>query len=158
MAHPGARYHAPVSGLTEVPVRALSPDRYRRVLTAEQWRAFAEGIERARRLFAGRTVWMVNSTARGGGVAEMLTALLPYVCGAGLDARWIVIEGNPDFFRVTKRIHNHLHGAAGDGGALDGEARRVYEWVTAQHGAELAELAGGRDMVVPHDPPPAGML
>jgi len=158
MAHPGARYHAPVSGLTEVPVGALSPDRYRRVLTADQWRAFAEGIERARRLFTGRTIWMVNSTARGGGVAEMLTALLPYVCGAGLDARWLVIEGDPDFFRVTKRVHNHLHGAAGDGGALDDPARRVYESVTGQRGAELAELVGRRDLVVLHDPQTAGML
>lgn len=147
-----------VSGLTDVPIDALGPDRFQRVLTAEQWRAFSDGIERARRIFAGRTVWMVNSTAHGGGVAEMLTAFLPYVRGAGVDTRWVVIEGEPDFFRVTKRIHNHLHGAVGDAAVLGGEDRRVYDSLTAARGAELAERVGPRDIVVLHDPQTAGML
>jgi len=147
-----------VPGLTDVRVDALGPDRFRSVLTAEQWGAFAAGVDRARRIFAGRTVWMVNSTARGGGVAEMLTALLPYVRGAGVDTRWVVIEGEPDFFRVTKRIHNHLHGAMGDAAVLGGEERRVYDDLTARRGAELAERVGPRDVVVLHDPQTAGML
>jgi trehalose synthase len=147
-----------VAGLTEVAVDTLSPDRFRSVLSAEQWRAFSEGIERARRLFAGRTIWMVNSTARGGGVAEMLTALLPYVRGAGVDARWMVIAGDREFFRVTKRIHNHLHGAAGDAPSLGDEERRVYQGVTEARGAELAGLVGPRDIVVLHDPQTAGMI
>jgi trehalose synthase len=147
-----------VAGLTDVPIGALSPDRYRGVLTAEQWSAFADGVERARKLFAGRTVWLVNSTARGGGVAEMLNALLPYVRGAGVDARWTVIDGNPEFFRVTKRIHNHLHGATGDAPELGDEERRVYESVTTQRGEELSARVGARDIVVCHDPQTAGML
>jgi trehalose synthase len=146
------------SGLTDVPVDALSPDRFESVLSPEQWRAFGEGVERSRRLFAGRTVWMVNSTARGGGVAEMLNALLPYVRGAGVDARWVVIAGDPDFFRVTKRIHNHLHGAPGDAPALGDADQRVYATVTGQRGAEMAERVGPRDVVVLHDPQTAGML
>ncbi|HXA29371.1 MAG TPA: glycosyltransferase [Candidatus Angelobacter sp.] len=147
-----------MSGLTDVPVETLSPDRYRTVLTEEQWGAFAEGAERARRLFAGRTLWMVNSTERGGGVAEMLNTLLPYVRGAGVDARWVVIAGDAEFFRVTKRIHNHLHGAAGDAAALTGEDRRIYEATTLARGGELAERIGPRDVVVLHDPQTAGML
>jgi trehalose synthase len=147
-----------VAGLADVPVDALSPDRFRSVLTDEQWRAVAEGVERARRLFAGRTIWMVNSTARGGGVAEMLTALLPYVRGAGIDARWVVIAGDPAFFRVTKRIHNHLHGAVGDSPQLGDEERAIYESVTAARGAELAARVGPRDLVVLHDPQTAGMI
>jgi trehalose synthase len=147
-----------VSGLVDVPVDALSPDRYRSVLSAEQWRAFAEGVEQARRIFAGRTLWMVNSTARGGGVAEMLNALLPYVRGAGVDIRWVVIEGDPDFFRVTKRIHNHLHGAMGDAAVLGGEDRRIYDSVTVARGEELAGRVGPRDVVVLHDPQTAGLL
>jgi trehalose synthase len=147
-----------VAGLTDVPIDALGPDRFQSVLTPAQWQAFGDGVERARRLFAGRTVWMVNSTARGGGVAEMLNALLPYVRGAGVDTRWVVIEGEPDFFRVTKRIHNHLHGATGDAAVLGGEDRRVYDSLTSARGAELAERVGPRDVVVLHDPQTAGML
>ena len=66
----------------------------------------------------GRTVWNVNSTATGGGVAEMLAQLVAYGQGAAVPTRWLVAEGNPDFFRLTKRLHNRLHGALGDGGPL----------------------------------------
>ena len=54
----------------------------------------------------------------------MLQSLLAYARGAGVDARWLTIGGNRDFFRVTKRIHNHLHGAPGDGGALGRRSAR----------------------------------
>ena len=47
-------------------------------------------------------VWHVNSTAHGGGVAEMLQSLLAYARGAGVDARWLTIAGHEEFFRVTK--------------------------------------------------------
>ena len=69
----------------------------------------------------------MNSTAEGGGVAELLHALLGYVVAAGVDARWMVIEGDPAFFEVTKRIHNRLHGSPGDGGALGPQERAVYD-------------------------------
>jgi trehalose synthase len=147
-----------LAGLTDVAVASLSPDRFRSVLTPAQWQAVSEGGERARRIFAGRTIWMVNSTAHGGGIAEMLTALLPYVLGAGIDARWVVIAGDPAFFQVTKRIHNHLHGAVGDSPILGDEERRVYESLTAARGAALAERIGPRDVVVLHDPQTAGMV
>ena len=78
----------------------------------------------ARELLDGRTVLNVNSTATGGGVAEMLQTLLAYARGAGIDTRWVVIQGNPRFFEITKRLHNHLYGTAGDGGPLgDAEQR-----------------------------------
>ena len=47
----------------------------------------------------------INSTPAGGGVAEMLQVLLPLTRGADIDARWLVIEGDPEFFAITKRIH-----------------------------------------------------
>ena len=81
-------------------------------------------VRRGREVFDGRVVWNVNSTARGGGVAEMLVSLLAYARGAGIDARWVVIAGNEDFFVLTKRIHNFLHGSSGDGGDLDDDERR----------------------------------
>ena len=57
--------------------------------------------QHAGELLAGRTVWMVNSTALGGGVAQLLRTLLPYWKGAGIDVRWVVLHGSGEFFRVT---------------------------------------------------------
>ena len=102
--------------LIHVPVAPLPPERFRELLGPD-YEEVAEGIRRAREVFAGRAVWHVNSTARGGGVAELLQSLLAYARGASVDARWVVIEGGAEFFRITKRIHNHLHGFPGEGGA-----------------------------------------
>src|SRR5919109_799081 len=112
--------------LEHVPVAPLAWERFRDVLTGEQAEALVRTVARAREALAGRVVWSVNSTARGGGVAEMLTSLIAYTRGAGVDARWVVIEGDTEFFRVTKRIHNRLHGAQGDGGPLGDAERAVY--------------------------------
>lgn len=103
-------------------------------------------------------MWHVNSTARGGGVAEMLMSLLAYARGVGVDERWEVIEGNEPFFAVTKRIHNNLHGALGDGLPLDQEAREVYESVTHPAAEELANRIVPGDVVLLHDPQTAGMI
>ncbi|MEP6462356.1 MAG: glycosyl transferase family 1, partial [Frankiaceae bacterium] len=78
---------------------------------AERASAMASLAAGARDALAGRTVWNVNSTATGGGVAEMLAQLVAYGQGAGVATRWLVAEGNSDFFALTKRLHNRLHGA-----------------------------------------------
>src|ERR1700733_2981124 len=59
---------------------------------------------------SGRTVQMVNSTAMGGGVAEILNRLVPLMKELGLDPRWDVITGGDAFFEVTKAFHNALQG------------------------------------------------
>jgi trehalose synthase len=115
-------------------------------------------IEEGRRLLDGRVVWNVNSTAKGGGVVELLRPLVGYARGAGTDARWVVIEGTPEFFAITKRIHNRLHGAEGDGGALDDEARRVYEAVVEANLAAFPGEVRSGDVVIIHDPQPAGLI
>jgi trehalose synthase len=102
-------------------------------------------------------VWNVNSTARGGGVAEMLTSLIAYTRGSGVDARWVVIDGDPEFFRITKRIHNRLHGSAGDGGPLDAREVEVYRRTTQRNQEALEELARRGDIVLLHDPQTAGL-
>src|SRR3954452_10841376 len=112
-----------------VPIAPLAPTRFRSVLTPAQADAFDEVIEIGREKFAGRVVWNVNSTASGGGVAEMLRSLIAYGRGADIDARWVVIEGTPAFFRLTKRLHNRLHGALGDEGQLGARERGIYEAV-----------------------------
>jgi trehalose synthase len=136
----------------------MSPERFRAVLPADRFEAFERGAREARELLDGRVVWNVNSTARGGGVVELLRPLIAYARGAGVDARWLVIDGTPDFFAVTKRIHNLLHGAPGDGGALDDEARRIYEQTAAENLAALDGRVHEQDVVIVHDPQPAGLV
>jgi trehalose synthase len=142
----------------EAKIPSKDPSRFREVLPAERFEQFARETEEARRLLDGRVIWNVNSTAAGGGVVELLRPLVGYARGAGVDARWMVIEGSPEFFLVTKRIHNRLHGAVGDGGALDEEARRIYERVLAENLAEFAGQVHPNDIVILHDPQTAGMV
>src|SRR4051812_16874585 len=116
----------------------MSLDRFADVITAEQQRYLEEQEAKAKELLAGRVVWNVNSTARGGGVAEMLHSLIAYARATGVDARWVVIGGEPDFFRVTKRIHNNLHGHAGDGGAPRDPPRPIYQNAAAADAQKTA--------------------
>jgi trehalose synthase len=146
-----------VSQLLRVPVAALPLEQFREVLDDAGYAALLELRARAERLLQGRVVWCVNSTAQGGGVAEMLRSLLAYTRGAGVDSRWSVLQGDAEFFAITKRLHNHLHGAVGDGGPLGPAERAHYEEVTAAGTAELAALLRPGDVVILHDPQTAGM-
>ena len=145
-----------MGSLTEVRVSPLPPDRFREVV-GERWPEIRDAIDVARHIFAGRVIWHVNSTAHGGGVAELLQSLLAYARGAGVDNRWMVISGNPAFFAVTKRVHNYLHGSPGDGGELGGAEREVYEEVTCASAEALARSVRPGDIVFLHDPQTAGM-
>jgi trehalose synthase len=142
----------------EVEVPARETERFRAVLGAERYDEFARAAEEGRRLLEGRVVWNVNSTARGGGVVELLRPLVGYTRGLGVDARWLVIDGTPEFFELTKRIHNRLHGSEGDGGPLDERARRLYEDVVEQNVAGFRERVQAGDVVIVHDPQPAGLV
>ena len=108
-------------------------------------------------MLAGRAVWSVNSTARGGGVAEMLESLMAYARGAGVDARWVVVQGDQPFFEITKRVHNLLHGSPGDGGPLGADERRHYEEILAEAGNELGARVRRGDVVLLHDPQTLGL-
>ena len=143
--------------LTHVPVAPLPPERFRELL-GERYRELEDVIARGQELFAGRAIWHLNSTARGGGVAELLQSLLAYARGGGVDTRWVVIGGNPHFFQITKRIHNHLHGSAGDGGPLGEAEHRVYEETLRDNAAELARTVAPSDIVFLHDPQTAGLI
>ena len=90
-----------------------------------------------RRGLGGRCIWNINSTATGGGVAEMLQALVGYVCDLDVPVRWTVIGGDPDFFAITKRLHNRIHGTAGDGGPLGAAEAEHYAGVLAANAGEL---------------------
>ncbi|MCI0672794.1 MAG: glycosyltransferase [Myxococcaceae bacterium] len=128
--------------------------------TPQQMEALRKSAETMRERLAGRAFWTVSSTAVGGGVAETLRPLLGYVRGAGLNARWVVIVGPPDFFRITKRLHNALHGEGDADGAarLTAEDRCVYEKTLFRNALELAGLVRPGDVVMLHDPQTAGLL
>jgi trehalose synthase len=147
-----------VTPLREVELGAAALDRFRAVLTEEQWDRFQRAAERARRDFEGRVIWNINSTARGGGVAELLSSLVPYSRAAGVDVRWLVIEGDPAFFALTKRLHNMLHGSPGDGGPLTAEDDAVYLATARRNAAELVGLVSPGDLVLLHDPQTAGLV
>jgi trehalose synthase len=146
-----------VTPLNEVTIGPLPPERFRSLL-GPAYEEVEAGIGRARELFAGRAVWHVNSTARGGGVVELLTSLLAYARGAGVDTRWEVIEAGPDFFEVTKRLHNNLHGYPGDGGPLGEPEREVYELALSANARELGGRIRDGDVVFCHDPQTAGLV
>lgn len=144
--------------LEHVPIGTLPFERFESILAPEQYARLTAAVERSRALFEGRVVWNVNSTSRGGGVAEMLVSLLAYAHGAGVDARWTVIAGSDPFFALTKRIHNNLHSAPGDGGELGEEERRIYEDALAPNVEEFSALVKPEDVVIIHDPQPAGLI
>ena len=121
-----------------VEIAPVGSERLRDVLSDEQFEAFETGAADGRALLDDRTVWNVNSTAKGGGVVELLRPLVGYARGLGIDCRWEVIGGDPGFFDVTKRLHNRLHGAEGDGRPLDDDARATYEGTLRAEGEALA--------------------
>ena len=113
---------------------------------------------RARALLAGRVVWNVNATAHGGGVAEMLQTLLAYARGAGVDARWLVLDADAAFFAITKRVHNALHGAPHAGSDLGAAEHEHYARALEQNQANLRKQVRPGDIVLLHDPQTAGLV
>jgi trehalose synthase len=143
---------------TEIRVAARSLARLGALLDPEEFARSLDELRSASELLRGRVVWHINSTGRGGGVAEMMGPLIGYARDAGVDARWLVIAADPDFFAITKRLHNMLHGDPGDGGRLAGAERRIYERVLRANALELAAVVRPGDVVVLHDPQTAGLL
>jgi trehalose synthase len=141
-----------------VDIAPVGSERLSDVLSAEQVTAYEAGAAEGRELLDGRTVWNVNSTAKGGGVVELLRPLVGYARGLGIDCRWEVIGGSPRFFDVTKRLHNRLHGAEGDGRPLDEDARATYEQTLRAEAAALAAELRRGDVVILHDPQTAGLV
>lgn len=119
-------------------------------------RRLTAGAERARTLLTGRRLWNVSATA-GGGVGELLRTLLPYVRDAGIDARWLVLDGDEEFFRIITRLHHVLHAHPGDGGPLGAEEMAHYDRVLARNLDEVRENVAAGDVVLLHDPATAGL-
>ena len=111
----------------------------------EELRALAKPLR-------GRRVEMINSTAVGGGVAEILTRLLPLAEELDLNIQWHVMTGGEDFFEVTKSFHNALHGAPYHATARD------FEIYLAYNERNISRLPLDSEFVVIHDPQPAALI
>ena len=144
--------------VTTVAIAPLEPGRLEPFLGPERVERLERTAGALRARLEGRRIVNVNSTATGGGVAEMLQTLLGYVRGAGLATEWLVIEGDPAFFAITKRVHNGLYGGPGDGGALGDVERSEYERTAEANLPGVRDALRPGDVVLVHDPQPAGLV
>lgn len=99
----------------------------------------------------GKSIQNINSTAVGGGVAEILTRMIPLLKQLGVDARWDVIKGDEKFFSVTKKFHNGLHGVPVE--VSDDE----YSLFLDMNRENAAQMQFG-DIVFVHDPQPIALV
>ncbi|HFC97364.1 MAG TPA: glycosyltransferase [Thermosulfurimonas dismutans] len=126
-------------------------ERYARVAGAE---AVAQMQQLAEKLRGARVVH-VNSTAYGGGVAEILHSMVPLMKALGLEVSWEVIQGPPEFFEVTKKFHHALQGRRVD---LTEDHLRLYQEVNQKEAERLADKLSEADFVIIHDPQPAYLI
>ncbi|MFA6433720.1 MAG: glycosyltransferase [Elusimicrobiales bacterium] len=111
----------------------------------EELKAIASRLE-------NKTILNVNSTAVGGGVAEILSRMLPMMTELGIKPRWELIKGGEDFYAVTKKFHNALHGTPQKLTAADFQLYRD----TLKTNMESMNLDA--DIALIHDPQPAGLI
>ncbi len=100
----------------------------------------------------GKVIQTINSTFSGGGVAEILSRMVPLLSELGVDTRWSVIKGNKDFFEVTKKLHNACHGR--DEQMTPQDVSVFLE--TSQNNIKELELYG--DIIFVHDPQPVALV
>lgn len=100
----------------------------------------------------GKTVKNVNSTAVGGGVAEILNRMIPLLRQLGINASWDVIKGGDAFFAVTKKIHNALHGGTDP---LTPQEREIFMETSR---ANMEAVDTGAEIMFIHDPQPMGLV
>ena len=134
-----------------LPVSRLEP-----VIGASRYVQLARAAGQVRQVLAGRAVWNVNSTAAGGGVAEMLQVLVGYVQDLDIPTGWLVISGDAEFFAITKRLHNQIHGTVRRGSAGRGGGRSLRADAGRERGGAAARVRPG-DVVLLHDPQTAGL-
>ena len=109
----------------------------------EEIRELAEDLE-------GLQVLHLSATAFGGGVSEILYTLIPLMNDVGIEAEWQVMLGREEFYNATKRLHNALQG---NPDSLTDEEWEIYERYNEMN---AKEIEGGWDVIIVHDPQPAG--
>jgi trehalose synthase len=114
-------------------------------------RALVEEIQTLSEPLKGKRVLHLSATAMGGGVSEILYALVPLMRDAGLECDWQIILGREEFFNVTKMLHNALQG---NPAGLSEEDWAIFD---RYNKLNAGELDGDYDYVIVHDPQPAAM-
>src|SRR5947209_12575832 len=114
-------------------------------------RPLVEEIQRLAEPLKGKRILHVSATAFGGGVAEILTTLVPLMADVGLSCEWQVIYGREEFFNTTKVMHNALQGSPQD---LSEDQRRIWVHYNEINAAQLSE---DWDVCIVHDPQPAAL-
>lgn len=124
--------------------------------------AFRNETALLRKNLTDKTIWMINSTERGGGVAEMLPRMVSIMRQIDLNVAWWVMEtkavrrAEETFFPFTKKIHNLIHGQ--EEAPITREEKQVYHEVNTANAEILAGMVKPHDVVIIHDPQPAGMV
>ncbi|HDN95011.1 MAG TPA: glycosyl transferase family 1, partial [Nitrospirae bacterium] len=109
-------------------------------------------IQKLSEKLQGKSFLHINSTREGGGVAEILSRMIPLLLDIGIDARWEVIEGDSDFFNFTKKTHNALQG--------DKEkfTKKMWDYYYEVNKRNSKKLDLSADAVLIHDPQPAPLI
>ncbi|HEV8560490.1 MAG TPA: glycosyltransferase [Actinophytocola sp.] len=130
---------------------------FERLIGGDRMRRLREAAAEIRDRVGDGTLWHVNSTTSGGGVAEMLHTLLPLYHSLGVRAGWLAIGGDDRFFALTKRLGTALYGTADGGGPLGTAQRDGYLRALAGQAREIASIAGPKDILLLHDHQTAGL-
>jgi trehalose synthase len=115
-------------------------------------RSYIEELRMLASKLSGTTVMNINSTLVGGGVAEILSRVVPLLNQLGVDVRWQIISGEAQFFKVTKRLHNALHGKAEP---ISDDDFSLFLETTEQN---LRQIDFSGDILFIHDPQPAALV
>ncbi len=115
-------------------------------------KSYIEELTMLANRLSGKTILNINSTFVGGGVAEILSRLVPLLNQLGVDVRWQIISGDAQFFKVTKKLHNALHGRVEN--ISDDEFDLFME--TTERNLNQIDFSG--DILFIHDPQPAALI
>ncbi len=127
----------------------LHIESYRRIVGDHP---IAEIYKKARKLY-GKNILDINSTYMGGGVAEILSSMVPLINNVGIDEDWRILHGNPDFFTITKKFHNALQG----GKIHFTEMKKKLYLKTNEEFSAYTRL-GQNQVVIIHDPQPLPLI
>jgi trehalose synthase len=115
-------------------------------------RSYIDELSMLANRLSGKTVLNINSTFVGGGVAEILSRVVPLLNQLGVDVRWQIISGDPQFFKVTKKLHNALHGKAE---SISDDDFSLFLKTTERN---LNQIDFSGDVLFIHDPQPAALI
>ncbi len=114
--------------------------------------AVIDDLKRISEKLKDRKIKNINSTPVGGGVAEILSRLVPLLNELGIQTCWDVIKGGENFFEVTKKFHNAIHGKKED------ISKRDFEIFLKTSEENISQIRTEEDIIFIHDPQPIALI